>query len=139
MNLSDINPRSDPVLLGAVAVGDVVDDGGPVDCEVLAMALELWRLTGTLCGVAAGLAAWRPGEPWAAWTAAAWAGWEALRPRVAQGMATLAACALVDACVARHEALVARAERLRRDREREAETMERVLLLLEAPCSTNPS
>lgn len=87
MDLSAIDERGDHRIFGAVVAGDIVDDGAPVDCEVLAMALELWRITGTLSGVAAGLEGWRPGEPWGRWVSAAWLGWQEVRPYVERGKA----------------------------------------------------
>lgn len=81
MLLSSID-STDAALFGAVVQGDVTDDGGPVGCEVLAMALELWRLTGSIDGVRSGLEAWRYGEPWEDWVDAACAAWAELRPRV---------------------------------------------------------
>lgn len=75
-------PTDDARLLGAVAAGDVVDDGEPVEIEVLAMALELWRITGSLAGVRVGLEQWRPCEPWAEWVDAAVEGWREVAPRV---------------------------------------------------------
>ena len=69
---------TDAALFGAVVQGDVTDDGAPVGCEVLAMALELHRLG---ADVAAGLTAWRPGEPWELWVDAAVAEGAELRPR----------------------------------------------------------
>ena len=86
---------TDAALFGAVVQGDVLDDGAPVGCEVLAMALELWRLTGSLAGVRAGLEQWRPGEPWELWVDAAVAEWAELRPRVLRGYAMIDALALV--------------------------------------------
>ena len=86
---------TDAALFGAVVQGDVLDDGAPVGCEVLAMALELWRLTGSLHGVRAGLEQWRPGEPWELWLEAALAEWADLRPRVLRGYAMIDALALV--------------------------------------------
>ena len=75
-------PTDDAALFGAVHDGYVLDDGGPVESEVLAYALELWRMTGSLAGVRAGLTAWRPGEPWELWVDAALGEWAELRPRV---------------------------------------------------------
>lgn len=86
---------TDAALFGAVVQGDVTDDGAPVGCEVLAMALELHRLTGSLAGVRAGLTAWRPGEPWELWVDAALGEWAELRPRVLRGYAMIDALALV--------------------------------------------
>jgi hypothetical protein len=138
MRLSELEERSDALLFGAVVAGDLEDDGATVDCPILAMALELWRLTGSLSGVAAGLEAWRPGEPWRAWTTGSWLGWCALRPRVSRGMSLLAAAALVDASLKRRQKLAARAERLRRDTEESRAELERVTKLVEeAACSTN--
>lgn len=94
MLLSSLD-STDAALFGAVVQGDVLDDGAPVGCEVLAMALELWRLTGSLGGVCAGLEQWRPGEPWELWLDAALAEWAELRPRVLRGYAMIDALALV--------------------------------------------
>ena len=44
MLLSSLFETTDAALFGAVVQGDVTDDGAPVGCEVLAMALELHRL-----------------------------------------------------------------------------------------------
>jgi hypothetical protein len=137
--LSELDETTDAALLGAVAMGDVEDDGGPVGCPTLAMALELWRLTGSLYGVASGLEAWRPGEPWAEWVASSWAGWCAVRPLVASGMKALAAVALVQASEARRRALVSKGERLLRDMAENEAALERALTLAEAACSTNRS
>lgn len=138
MKLSELEERGDSLIFGAVAAGDLEDDGAPVACHVLAMALEYWRLTGSLGGVAAGLTYWRPGEPWAEWVVASWAGWCSLRPRVSQGLSLLAAAALVDASLKRRRKLAARAERLRRDTEESRLELERVTRLVEeAACSTN--
>ncbi len=93
MLLSSLD-STDAALFGAVVHGDVLDDGGPVACPVLAMALELWRMTGSLDGVRAGLAAWRYGEPWEDWVDAACAAWAELRPRVLRLQALAAALAL---------------------------------------------
>lgn len=93
MLLSSLD-STDAALFGAVVQGDVTDDGGPVGCEVLAMALELWRLTGSVEGVRAGLEAWRYGEPWEDWVDAACAAWAELRPRVQRLQALAAALAL---------------------------------------------
>ena len=94
MLLSSLS-ETDAALFGAVVQGDLLDDGAPVGCEVLAMALELWRLTGSLGGVRAGLEQWRPGEPWELWLDAALAEWAELRPRVLRGYAMIDALALV--------------------------------------------
>ena len=82
MLLSSLDDTSDSRLFGAVHDGALLDDGGPVESEVLAMALELWRMTGSLAGVRAGLEGWRPGEPWGEWIEAALAGWREVAPRV---------------------------------------------------------
>ena len=82
MLLSSLDDTSDSRLFGAVHDGFLMDDGGPVESEALAMALELWRITGSLDGVRAGLSAWRPGEPWEEWIEAAVEGWRELAPRV---------------------------------------------------------
>lgn len=92
MLLSSLGGETDAALFGAVVAGDVLDDGAPVGCEVLAMALELHRLG---ADVAAGLTAWRPGEPWELWLDAAHAEWAELRPRVLRGCAMIDALALV--------------------------------------------
>lgn len=92
MLLSSLADETDAALFGAVVAGDVLDDGAPVGCEVLAMALELHRLG---ADVAAGLTAWRPGEPWELWLDAAHAEWAELRPRVLRGFAMIDALALV--------------------------------------------
>lgn len=92
MLLSSLGGETDAALFGAVVAGDVLDDGAPVGCEVLAMALELHRLG---ADVAAGLEAWRPGEPWEIWLDAAHAEWAELRPRVLRGCAMIDALALV--------------------------------------------
>ena len=92
MLLSSLFETTDAALFGAVVQGDVTDDGAPVGCEVLAMALELHRLG---ADVAAGLTAWRPGEPWELWLDAALAEWAELRPRVLRGYAMIDALALV--------------------------------------------
>lgn len=92
MLLSSLGGETDAALFGAVVAGDVLDDGAPVGCEVLAMALELHRLG---ADVAAGLSLWRPGEPWELWLDAAHAEWAELRPRVLRGCAMIAALALV--------------------------------------------
>ena len=73
-------PTDDARLYGAVHDGALLDDGGPVESEVLAMALELWRMTGSLDGVRAGLSAWRPCEPWEEWIEAAVEGWREVAP-----------------------------------------------------------
>lgn len=139
MRLSSLEDRTDAAILGAVAMGDVVDDGCPVGCHVLAMALELWRVTSSLEGVAWGLSAWRPGEPWAEWVASSWAGWCAARPIVASGMTALAAIALVQASDARRRALVSKGERLLRDMAENEAALDRALTLAETACSTNRS
>ena len=95
MLLSSLDDTSDSRLFGAVHDGAILDDGGPVESEVLAMALELWRITGDLAGVRAGLEQWRPGEPWELWLEAALAEWADLRPRVLRGYAMIDALALV--------------------------------------------
>lgn len=82
MLLSSLDDTSDSRLFGAVHDGALLDDGGPVESEVLAMALELWRMTGDLAGVRAGLSAWRPGEPWEEWIESAVEGWREVAPRV---------------------------------------------------------
>ncbi|MBL0219997.1 MAG: hypothetical protein IPQ07_39790 [Myxococcales bacterium] len=82
MLLSSLDDTSDSRLFGAVHDGHVLDDGGPVESEVLAMALELWRITGDLSLVVAGLEGWRPGEPWEEWIEAAVEGWREVAPRV---------------------------------------------------------
>lgn len=92
--LSSLAETTDAALFGAVLAGDITDDGGPVECEILAMALELWRLTGSVEGVHAGLEAWRYGEPWEDWLDAAIEGWAEVRPRVLRLQATAAALAL---------------------------------------------
>ena len=94
MLLSSLD-STDAAIFGAVVQGDVLDDGAPVGCEMLAMALELWRLTGSLHGVCAGLEQWRPGEPWELWVDAALAEWAELRPQVLRGYAMIDALALV--------------------------------------------
>ena len=91
MLLSSLDETSDSRLFGAVVQGDVLDDGGPVESEVLAMALELWRITGSLSLVALGLSAWRPCEPWEEWIEAAVEGWREVAPHVEH------CCRLVDA------------------------------------------
>ena len=96
MLLSSLDETTDAALFGAVAAGDLADDGGPVGCEVLAMALELHRLG---ADVAAGLSAWRPGEPWELWVDAAHAEWATLRPRVLRGFRSIEALALVGEAV----------------------------------------
>lgn len=88
-------PTDDARLFGAVHDGAVLDDGGPVESEALAMALELWRITGSLDGVRAGLDQWRPCEPWAEWIDAAVEGWREVRPHVGRGYAAINALALV--------------------------------------------
>lgn len=98
MLLSSLD-STDAALFGAVVQGDVLDDGAPVGCEVLAMALELWRLTGSLAGVRAGLSAWRPGEPWEEWIEAAVGGWREVAPHVEH------CCRLVDALALCGEAM----------------------------------
>jgi len=80
--LSSLDETADARLFGAVHDGFLLDDGGPVESEVLAYALELWRITGDRSRVALGLSAWRPGEPWAEWIEAAVEGWRETRPRV---------------------------------------------------------
>ena len=82
MLLSSLDDTSDSRLFGAVHDGALLDDGGPVESEVLAMALELWRITGDLSRVVAGLSAWRPFEPWEEWVESALAGWREVAPRV---------------------------------------------------------
>lgn len=82
MLLSSLDDTSDSRLFGAVHDGAILDDGGPVESEVLAMALELWRITGDLSLVVAGLEGWRPCEPWGEWIGAAVEGWRELAPRV---------------------------------------------------------
>lgn len=91
MLLSSLDETADSRLFGAVHDGALLDDGGPVESEPLAMALELWRMTGDLRGVRAGLSAWRPGEPWEEWIEAAVEGWRETRPHVEH------CCRLVDA------------------------------------------
>lgn len=95
MLLSSLDDTSDSRLFGAVHDGAVLDDGAPVGCEVLAMALELWRITGDLSRVVAGLSAWRPFEPWEEWIDAAIEGWREVRPHVERGYAAINALALV--------------------------------------------
>lgn len=89
MLLSSLSPTGDARLFGAVHDGHVLDDGGPVESEPLAMALELWRITGSLDGVRAGLEGWRPCEPWEEWVEAAVEGWREVAPR-AEAMRVLA-------------------------------------------------
>lgn len=84
-------PTDDARLFGAVHDGAILDDGGPVESEVLAMALELWRITGDLSLVVAGLSAWRPCEPWEEWVESAVEGWRETQPHVEH------CCRLVDA------------------------------------------
>ena len=91
MLLSSLDDTSDSRLFGAVHDGALLDDGGPVESEVLAMALELWRMTGSLSLVALGLSAWRPCEPWEEWIEAAVEGWREVAPHVEH------CCRLVDA------------------------------------------
>lgn len=95
---------TDAALFGAVVQGDVLDDGGPVESEALAMALELWRITGDLSLVVAGLEGWRWGEPWAEWIDAAIDGWRELAPRVEKMRVLAVAIALAgEASRAGHE------------------------------------
>lgn len=73
----------DPAVWGGVVLGDLEDDGQPVACETLALALEAWRGTRDLWRCLAVLHAARPGEPWEDWTEAALDAWReaaALRP-----------------------------------------------------------
>lgn len=138
LRLGDLDETTDPALLAAVALGDVLDDGSPVGCEVLAMALELWSLTGSLHGVASGLEAWRPGEEWAAWTAASWAGWRALRGRVREGLTLVAVVALLDAAEARRVMLEKKAAEVLGAMDRNSADARRLYALLgDAACSTN--
>ena len=100
MLLSSLGGETDAALFGAVVAGDVLDDGAPVGCEVLAMALELHRLG---ADVAAGLEACRPAAPRVELDErgageeldAAHAEWAELRPRVLRGCAMIDALALV--------------------------------------------
>lgn len=138
LRLADLDVTSDPAILAAVALGDLEDDGSRVDSEELAMALELWRLTGSLHGVAAGLEAWRPGEGWAAWTAASWASWCALRGRVRDGLTCLTVIALVEAAEARRLLLERRAAEVLGAMDRNSADVRRLCALLgDAACSTN--
>jgi hypothetical protein len=101
--LSSLSETADAALFGAVFDGYVLDDGGPVESEVLAFALELWRMTGDLSRVRAGLEGWRPGEPWEEWIEAAVEGWREVRPHVEH------CCRLVDALALCGEAMRAEA------------------------------
>ena len=74
MRLSEL-PTDDARVWAGVALGDVEDDGGPVGCPTVALALECYRSAGSVAGAVELLHAARPGEPWDAWAEAAVAGW----------------------------------------------------------------
>lgn len=81
MKLSTIH-SSDHRLWAAVVLGDVEDDGQPIEDETLAIALEAWRMTQDIPKCAAVLSVARPDEPWSMWLSASMLGWVEIRPRM---------------------------------------------------------